>query len=147
MERRGSPLKDSREKAIKAAKIASSKKARDIIILDLSGITPIADYFVICSGENPTHIKALADAIEENFSKKKITPLGVEGFSLARWVLMDYDDVVIHIFDEETRNYYEVEKLWLDASRITMDELEKHGRGRNRGENLLREKVKDKAVK
>lgn len=60
---------------------------------------------------------------------------------------MDYDDVVIHIFDEETRNYYEVEKLWLDASRITMDEIEKYGREQNSGRNLLREKVKDKAVK
>lgn len=115
----GRPL-NSKTKAIKAAKIASNKKAKDIIILDLKGLTTITDYFVICSGENATHIKALAEAIEEKFSKDKIYYHSTEGLNFARWVLMDYSDVIIHIFDEETRAYYELEKLWLDAPRVTV---------------------------
>jgi ribosome-associated protein len=85
-------------------------------------LSTIADYFVICSGENPAQIKAIADGIDEYFSKKKISPLGKEGLEFARWVLLDYGDIVINIFSEEARAYYELEKLWLDARRIEIGE-------------------------
>jgi ribosome-associated protein len=73
---------------------------------------------VICSGENPVQIKAIAEAIEEGFARNRIFPMGIEGLDFARWVLMDYGDVVIHIFNEEARAYYELERLWMDAPRI-----------------------------
>ncbi|GBE05360.1 ribosomal silencing factor RsfS [bacterium BMS3Abin10] len=119
--REGSPLVDSKKKAIKAAKTANSKKAKDILVLELKDISSIADYFVICSGESSTQVKAIAEAIDEKFSKDKMQPLGREGVNFARWILMDYGDVVVHIFDKESRDYYELEKLWLDAPRVSIE--------------------------
>ncbi len=107
---------------MKAAELAADKKAKDTIILELKSLSTIADYFVICSGENPAQIKAIAEAIDGYFSKKKIFPIGIEGLDFARWVLIDYGDVVIHIFDDETRAYYELEKFWMDAPVISMAE-------------------------
>lgn len=111
-------ISSSKKKALRAAETALDKKATDTVILELRDLSTIADYFVICSGENPVQIKAIAEAIQENFSKSRIFPLGKEGLDHARWVLIDYGDFVIHIFDEETRAYYELEKLWIDAPRI-----------------------------
>ncbi len=99
-----------------------AKKARNTLILELKGLTIFADYFVICSGESTTQVRAIADHIEAEFMKDSIKPLSVEGLSYAHWVLMDYGDVVIHIFEDETRGYYELEKLWLDAPRIPVGE-------------------------
>ena len=79
------------------------------------------DYFVIWSGENPAQIKAIADAIDEYFSKKKIFPIGKEGLDVAHWVLIDYGDIVNHIFDKETRGFYDLEKFWMDAPRIPVE--------------------------
>ncbi len=76
---------------------------------------------MICSGENPAQIKTIAETIGEKFSKKKIYPLGKEGMDFARWVLLDYGDIVIHVFDKETRAYYELERLWLDAPKISIN--------------------------
>jgi len=109
-----------KERAIEAAKIAINKKAKDTIILELKDLSTITDYFVICSGENPTQIKAIAEAIEEGFARNRIYPMGIEGLDFARWVLMDYGEVVIHIFNEEARAYYELERLWMDAPRIAI---------------------------
>lgn len=75
---------------------------------------------MICSGENPAQIKAIAEAIDEYFSNKKINPLGREGLEYARWVLIDYGDIVIHIFDDETRAFYDLEKFWIDAPRVVV---------------------------
>ncbi|RJQ48929.1 MAG: ribosome silencing factor [Nitrospiraceae bacterium] len=112
--------------ALRAAETAHDKKAKDIIILELTELSTIADYFVICSGENPVQIKAVAEAIQEKFSKNKVFPLGKEGLDFARWVLIDYGDVVIHIFDEETRAFYDLEKLWIDAPRVVEVEKKRH---------------------
>jgi ribosome-associated protein len=81
----------------------------------------IADYFVICSGTSTTQVKAIADNIEQKLREEGIRPIGVEGRDNAHWVLIDYGDVVVHIFEEETRAYYELEKFWLDAPRISPD--------------------------
>jgi ribosome-associated protein len=80
---------------------------------------------VICSGDNPAQIRTIAEAIQESFSKSNIPPFGKEGLDFARWVLIDYGDVVINIFNEETRAYYELEKLWIDAPRIPVEEQRK----------------------
>ncbi len=103
--------------------MAIDKKAVDTVIIELSGLTALADYFVICSGENPAQIRAIAEAVIESFSSEKIRPLGKEGMDTARWVLLDYGDIVIHIFDEETRAFYDLEKFWIDAPRIAEEEL------------------------
>ncbi len=80
------------------------------------------DYFVICSGESTTQVKAIAEHVGSEFMKHALTPLSIEGLRYAHWVLMDYGDVIVHIFEEETRAYYELEKLWLDAPRVNVEE-------------------------
>ncbi|PKL51607.1 MAG: ribosome silencing factor [Nitrospira bacterium HGW-Nitrospira-1] len=115
------PLK-SRDLAVKAAKAALQKKALDVTILDVSGLTVIADYFVICSGESTTQVKAVANFIEEELKKKRRKPLGIEGVAHSHWILLDYGDVIIHVFERETRAYYNLEKLWMDAKIIEINE-------------------------
>jgi ribosome-associated protein len=111
---------DNREKAIKAACIAIDKKAVNTIILDLKGLSSITDYFVICTGENPVQIKAIAEDIEKAFSSINMSLLGKEGLTASRWVLMDYGDFIVHIFNKETRDYFELERLWKDAPQIDL---------------------------
>ena len=115
------PLK-SRDLAIQAAKAALEKKALDVTVLDLSGLTVIADYFVICSGESTTQVKAVAEFIEQEFARKRVKPLGIEGAAHSHWILLDYGDVIIHVFEKETRAYYNLEKLWMDAKVVEIDE-------------------------
>jgi ribosome-associated protein len=83
---------------------------------------PYADYFVICSGESTQQVKTISENIEHGLKQHKIKPLGVEGRGPGRWVLMDYNDVIVHVFERETREYYMLEKLWLDAPRIPVNE-------------------------
>jgi len=97
---------------------ADSKKAFDILILDLRSITQIADYFVICSGSNTSQVGAIADNIGHTLAQAGIRYSHVEGETDANWVLMDYGDVVVHVFEEQTRAYYSLEKLWGDAPRM-----------------------------
>ncbi|MBO8130796.1 MAG: ribosome silencing factor [Candidatus Marinimicrobia bacterium] len=100
--------------AKKAAEIALDKKANNVIILDLKNLTSITDYFVICSGEIDLHVKAIVDEIEKKLSPYA-NPWHIEGYSNLSWVLMDYVDFVVHVFTEEKRNYYNLERLWADA--------------------------------
>jgi ribosome-associated protein len=88
----------------------------------MKDLVAFTDYFVVCSGESTTQVKAVAEHIEETLSKEKVRPLGVEGFDYSHWVLMDYGDVIVHVFEDETRRYYELEKLWLDAPRVQLNE-------------------------
>ena len=119
-----------KQRAIKAAEKAIDKKALNTVILELKDLSTIADYFVICSGENPAQIKAIAGAVGEFFSRGKIASLGREGLDSAHWVLNDYGDIIIHIFNEETRNFYDLEKFWIDAPRIAVKELLDYSRKR-----------------
>lgn len=107
--------------AVRAAEIAIDKKANNTIVLQLKDLSTIADYLVICSGDNPAQVKAIADAIDDYFSKQNISRLGREGMEFARWVLLDYGDIVINIFNEETRAFYDLEKMWIDAPRIPVE--------------------------
>ena len=122
---------ESRDLAITAAEAALKKKATDVTILDVSGLTVIADHFVICSGESTTQVKAIAGFIEEELARKRVKPLGVEGAAYSHWILLDYGDVIVHIFEKETRAYYNLEKLWMDAKVIEIDE----GKGDLAGED------------
>ncbi len=111
---------NSLEVAQHCAQAADDKKAFDILILDLRGLTYITDYFVICSGSNVTQVGAIADGIGQALARADLHPSHVEGEAEASWVLMDYGDVVVHIFDEQTRAYYCLEKLWGDAPRMQL---------------------------
>lgn len=101
-----------------AARAASDKKARDIKVLDLRDITVIADYFVLCTGDSTTQVKAVSDWIEETLQNHDIRPLRIEGATYAHWVLIDYGSVVVHVFEAETRSYYDLDKLWIDAKLV-----------------------------
>ena len=125
------PLK-SKDLAIQAAKAALEKKALDVTVLDLSGLTVIADYFVICSGESTTQVKAVAEFIEQEFAQKRIRPLGIEGVAHSHWILLDYGDVIIHVFEKETRAYYNLEKLWMDAKVVEINEDKIDMAGKNK---------------
>jgi ribosome-associated protein len=106
------------ETALLSADAADAKKAFDILVLDLRGLTYITDYFVICSGSNVTQIGAVSDWIGQTLARSGKRPSHVEGGPEASWVLMDYGDVVVHVFDEQTRTYYSLERLWGDAPRV-----------------------------
>ena len=98
----------------KAAEAAHNKKATDVIILTLKDLTSVTDYFVICTGEVDAHVKAIADEIRRAL-KHEIKPWHIEGYQHLQWVLMDYVDFVVHVFQKDTREYYNIERLWADA--------------------------------
>ena len=102
------------------AEAADEKKAFDILILDLRGLTYLADYFVICSGSNTPQVGAIADQIMQVLALQGVHASHIEGQANSTWVLMDYGDVVVHIFEEQTRIYYSLEKLWNDAPRVAL---------------------------
>ncbi len=108
----------SLETALLSAEAADSKKAFDIRILDIRRLTYITDYFVICSGSNITQVSAIADGIGEALARLGVHPSHIEGEADSSWVLMDYGDVVVHIFEEQTRLHYALEKLWGEAAKV-----------------------------
>jgi len=124
-------LTDSRTKFLLCVKAAIEKKAFDLVLLEMKKITSFTDYFLLCSGKSDRQVQAIAQAIEEALEKEGIRPLGQEGKNEGRWILMDYADVVVHIFLEPVRAFYDLEGLWIDAPRI---ELEK---GESLGESSL----------
>lgn len=103
---------DSKEKAQLIAQFMDDKKGLDVETISLEGQTIIADYFVICSGTSSTHVKGIADEIEYQMGEKGIAYHHAEGYDTAKWILLDYGDVVAHIFYEEDRQYYNLERLW-----------------------------------
>jgi ribosome-associated protein len=98
------------------AEASLDKKAENVLILDLRELTSTTDYFVICSGSSDVHIKAIADNVVESLKSKGIRVWHKEGYESRRWVLLDFVDVVVHVFKPETREYYALERLWADAS-------------------------------
>jgi ribosome-associated protein len=113
------------ETALLAAEAADGKKAYDLLVLDLKGLTSITDYFVLCSASNTTQVGAIADGIGQALAGEGVRPSHIEGGAEATWLLMDYGDVVVHIFDEQTRSYYSLERLWGDAPRVPLRRKER----------------------
>ena len=113
---------ESKEIAKVAACAASDKKAQDIILMDVSKILIITDYFLIMSGKTERQTKTVSAAIQEELKKSGILPIGKEGESEAKWILLDYGDVVIHIFRAQEREYYQLERLWKDVPVIRFEE-------------------------
>jgi ribosome-associated protein len=111
---------DSSIKSLLCLKAAIEKKAIEPILLKMKGITSFTDYFFICSGKSDRQVQAIAQGIEEDLKKKGIRPLGQEGVQEGKWILMDYEDVVVHIFLETIRKFYDLEGLWIEAPRIEL---------------------------
>lgn len=103
-----------------AARAAESKKAINLRIFDLRGVSSFADFFVICSGSNPRQIQTIADTIADELKKAGYTGLGIEGYDTAEWVLVDYGDFIVHIFSEKARSFYDLERLWRQAKEIKL---------------------------
>jgi ribosome-associated protein len=97
---------------------ALDKKASDVVVLDLRHTPAFTDYFVLCSGQNPRQVKAIADAIEDALRAARVKPAHVEGYDRAEWVLMDFFTFIVHVFTPQTREFYSLERLWGDAERI-----------------------------
>lgn len=105
-----------------AAQAAIDKKAEDLVVLDVRGIASFADFFVIMSGRSTRHVQGLAEAVDSELRHKKIKNTSTEGLTEGHWVLLDYSDVVVHVFYSETRQFYDLEGLWHDAPRIGVEE-------------------------
>lgn len=112
---------DAIEAARTAAAAIEDKKGEDIVLLDLSGLLVVTDVFVVASGTSNRHVKSLVEDVEEALKIIGRRPLRREGVDYGAWVLLDYGDVVVHVFDKETRAYYELERLWADAPEIAFE--------------------------
>ena len=99
------------------------KIGHDIVILNIGKVSSLCDYFVIATGSSSRQVKAIADSVEDEMTKIDIEPRGKEGITSQSWVLLDYGDIMVHIFDEENRGFYNLEKLWKDAPYVERDEL------------------------
>jgi ribosome-associated protein len=114
--------KTALERATICARAAIDNKAEDLVVLDVQGISSFTDYFVIMSGRSSRHVQGLAEAIEGVMRSKRISAAKAEGIQDGMWVLLDFDDVVVHIFYHEQRSFYDLEGLWHDAPRVEIDE-------------------------
>ncbi len=112
----------SRETALLAVRYALDRKAYDLLLLDIGEISSLADYFLICTARSDTQAQAIADNIRQNLAAVGVRPLLVEGFSSGQWILMDYADVAVHIFLEDVRNFYDLERLWARAEVVQLPE-------------------------
>lgn len=108
----------SKEKALACARAAIDKKAENVKILDMTELSGFTDYFVICSGMSDRQVQSIADSVEGAMSAADVDVLSAEGYGEGRWVLMDMGDVVVHIFLDALREYYDLETLWADAPRV-----------------------------
>jgi ribosome-associated protein len=114
-----------RNLAKQCASFALTKKAKEILILDVRKLTSITDYFVICSGSSNIHVDTIAESIVSKLESKRIDPLHIEGKNQAQWILIDYVGVIVHVFYEPIRKFYGLEKLWGEGRRVKFQEGKK----------------------
>jgi ribosome-associated protein len=108
-------------KVREAAQAALEKKAVNVVVLDVQGLSSVTDYFLVCSGKSTTHVQTITDAIRDGLKGLGTRPLHAEGVPESGWVLLDYGDVLIHVFLEDTRLYYALERLWGDAPTLSLE--------------------------
>ena len=108
-------------KARQAAQAALEKTAMDVMVLDVQRLSSVTDYFLVCSGKSTTHVQTISEAIREGLKAQGVRPLHAEGVAESGWVLLDYGDVLVHIFLEDTRLYYALERLWGDAPLLSVE--------------------------
>lgn len=117
------PYSELDENVKLALQSASDKKAFDLVVLDLREIASFAEFFVICSGANQRQVQAISDDIEEQLKKQlNHRPVRIEGYRSAEWVLLDYGDFIVHIFDKDARDFYDLQRLWRDAKQVSLPE-------------------------
>jgi ribosome-associated protein len=114
----------SKEMAKLAYQALDDKKAEDITVLEIGGISVIADYFIIANGTNASQVQALVDNVQEVLGKNSYLPKRIEGVRSTNWILMDYGDVVVHVFSKEDRLFYDLERIWRDGKTVTKEQLE-----------------------
>jgi ribosome-associated protein len=112
---------ETKKKAQECGRLALEKKAGNVVVLELSGLTDIADFFVIASGSSERHVRTISDGVEHGMKEKGLPPVSSEGYDEGRWVIIDYGDVIVHVFLEELRELYDLESLWIEAERQTME--------------------------
>jgi ribosome-associated protein len=119
---------------------AGEKKAHDLVVLDLREVASFTDYFVIASGTNVRQVQAVADAVQEQLRERlRVKPARVEGYNTAEWVLLDYGDFIFHVFEEKSRRFYDLERLWRDAARVPLPGEPAEGGGGGSGGGSLRD--------
>lgn len=116
-------MEESRKMTELVIDALEEKKAEDITILDISEISVLADYFVIADGNNRNQVQAMADSVEESLGRAGYEPKQIEGYQTANWILMDYKDVIIHVFSKEDRGFYDLERIWRDGKPVTIEEI------------------------
>jgi ribosome-associated protein len=114
-------LTDTVQRVREAVAAAEDRKALDLKVLHLQQVSDFTDYFVICSGSNERQVQAIADAVQERLRANRVRPLHVEGYNRGQWVLLDYGDLVVHVFQEEPLRFYALERLWGDAPDVTAE--------------------------
>lgn len=110
--------------ALLCARVAADYKAQDVVVLDMRGVTPLYDLFVLATGTSRRQIHTLAEEIDAAMAAEGETRLGIEGYASAKWVVQDYGDIVVHVFDPETRSLYGLEDLWADATPVDWERLQ-----------------------
>ena len=119
---RGGSALDIRDHAVLAAEAASDKKATDIVVLDVAELLVITDFFVICTGNNDRQVKVIAEEVEARLKAAGLPAIGREGEREAQWILLDFGDLVVHVFQPAEREFYRLEKLWGSAPRVELPE-------------------------
>ena len=114
-------MMNSKELALSIARFLDSKKATDLEVIQIGELTTIGDYFVVATASNTTLVKSLCEDLDEYLGRQGIEPKRIEGRSSAQWILMDYRDVIVHIFYSETRDFYSIDRVWADAPRLPLD--------------------------
>ncbi len=111
------------QQAKETAKILSDKKGLDIKVIEISDVSVIADYMVIATGNSSTHVKALADEVEEQLDEMGVSVSHIEGYRSNSWILLDYIDIIVHVFSNEAREYYDLERLWEDGKDVDISDI------------------------
>ena len=109
--------------AVLAVEALEDKKAEDIAIIDISEVSVIADYFIIAGGNNKSQIQALSDVVDEKLGRAGLPLKQIEGYNNANWILLDFGDIIVHIFDKEIRLFYDLERIWCDGKKIELNDL------------------------
>jgi ribosome-associated protein len=112
---------ESRPRAMEVARAGLDKKAEDVLVIDVRGLSSYADYFVLMTADSDRQAGAIADAVDEKLKAQGASKVGVEGYESGRWILIDYGDVVAHVFNREARGFYDLEGLWADAPRFAVE--------------------------
>ena len=113
----------SKEMVKLAVQALEDKKGEDIKVIDITGVSVLADYFIIASGTNKNQVQALVDNVDETLGRVGYEAKQMEGYATANWVLLDYSDIIVHVFDSENRLFYDLERIWRDGKTISLDEL------------------------